>query len=129
MVFYGTVAPAETDGLRGSFDVLLAPYHRPASDPAASGHTPWLSPLKLMEYMASGKPIVCSDLPAYREVLSDEQTALLCDPDDVQSWRLAMQRLWDDPALRDRLGAAARAQFLNGNTWQDRARKVLGGLA
>jgi len=128
VVFHGRVAPAETDALRQSFDVLLAPYHRHSSDPMEGVHPPWLSPLKLMEYMAAGKPILCSDLPAYREILENERTALLCDPDDPKSWRRALTRLRDDPELRNGLGEAARAVFLEGGTWKHRVQQVLEGL-
>ena len=42
----------------------------------------YTSPLKLFEYLTLGRPIVASDLPAIREVLTHERTALLVPPDD-----------------------------------------------
>ena len=42
----------------------------------------WTSPLKMFEYMASGRPIIASDQSVLREVL-DEDTAILVRSDDV----------------------------------------------
>ncbi len=42
------------------------------------------SPLKLFEYMASGNPIIASDLPSLREVLNEEN-AFFVIPDDAAS--------------------------------------------
>jgi len=129
ITIHGWVPPAETDKYRRSFDVLLAPYDRMAAQvDGVRAHTAWLSPLKLMEYMAAGKPILCSDLPAYREILAHERTALLCDPDDPQAWVTALKRLWEQTELRHRLGEAARREFLQRYTWKRRAANVLEGI-
>ncbi|RJR13539.1 glycosyltransferase [Candidatus Parcubacteria bacterium] len=49
-----------------------------------SGESLWYtSPIKLFEYMASDTPIVASDVPSIREVLSDK-TAVLVAPDDAK---------------------------------------------
>ena len=42
------------------------------------------SPLKLFEYMATGNPIISSDLPSMREILS-EKNAFFAEPDDANS--------------------------------------------
>ena len=126
ITFYGQVAPSETGKYLRSFDVLLAPFERTRTDlPDGSLQTPWLSPLKIIEYMGAGKPIICSDLPAYREYLSHERTALLCDPEDAGSWVAAVERLRGDAALRAALARAALQEFRGHYTWLQRARRVL----
>ena len=82
------------------------------------------SPLKLFDYMAAGVPIVASDLPALREILRDEENALLARPDDPEDFAKAVRRLLADRALAERLGRQARADVL-GYSWDARARALL----
>jgi glycosyltransferase involved in cell wall biosynthesis len=88
-----------------------------------------MSPLKVFEYMAAGKAIVCSDLPVLREVLEHERTALLVPPDDRDAWVGALVRLARDVPFRHCLGAAARRELEDKYTWQRRAQRVLEGIA
>lgn len=107
-------------------DVLLAPYQTRIAVAGNSGNTAaWCSPLKLFEYQAQGKAIVCSDLPAMREVLDSEETALLCSPTDADAWTIALRRLDADRPFAQRLGNSARAAFLSQFTWQQRAQRLV----
>ena len=101
MTFTGLVAPGDVPGLLQGADVLVLP------NPASAISTRFTSPLKLFEYMAAGRPIVASDLPAIREVLRDKVDALLVPPGDAAALADAIGRLLDDPALAARLAAAA----------------------
>jgi glycosyltransferase involved in cell wall biosynthesis len=59
-------------------------------------------------------------------VLRDGETALLFDPAVPGAFWEAVQRLVDDPGLRLRLGAAARAEVLARDlTWAGNARRVI----
>lgn len=123
---HGFVSPALAERYRASFDILLAPYQTTVTVYGGGGDTArWMSPLKLFEYMAAGKAIICSDLPALREVLTHEANALLCPPSDVDAWSAALERLRDDEALRARLGETARRDFLDNYTWLARAGSLL----
>lgn len=126
--FHGHVPHGRTDRYRLGADVLLAPYHRRVGTHGAGEASRWMSPLKLFEYMAAGRPILVADLPVLREVVQDEVQVLLCEPEDTDAWVAALRRLADDPALRERLGRAARAEFLRAHTWVARARTALNGL-
>ncbi|MDT8267847.1 glycosyltransferase, partial [Roseomonas sp. DSM 102946] len=85
--------------------------------------------LKLFEYMAAGKPILVSDIPALREILADGGTALLLPPGDVAAWAAAARALLADPARAAALGARARAVLLETYTWDARAAHILAHLA
>ncbi|MYI42071.1 MAG: glycosyltransferase family 4 protein [Chloroflexi bacterium] len=110
--------PAVPDYLR-AFDVCAMPH------PATKQFANYTSPLKLFEYMAAGRAIVASDLPSWADVLTHEETALLLPPGDSAAWSHAIVRLRDDPALRGRLGAAAREKALAHYTWAARAERIL----
>ena len=69
--------------------------------------------LSLLEAMRFGVPIVATDVGATGEVLRDEVDALLVQPDPDQIVR-AVARLRGDAALRERLGASARARYYDG---------------
>jgi glycosyltransferase involved in cell wall biosynthesis len=74
--------------------------------------------------MAAGLPIVASDLPGLREVLRDEENALLVPPDDVATLARALERLLDQPQVAERLRAQAFAD-VQGHTWVARAAAIL----
>jgi phosphatidyl-myo-inositol alpha-mannosyltransferase len=61
----------------------------------------------LIEAMAAGAPIVASDLEAFRLVLRDGRAGELFGVGDSAALAAAAGRLLDDPALRERLSAAA----------------------
>ncbi len=62
----------------------------------------------VMEAMAAGKPVVVSDIPANRELVTHEQTGLLVKLGDRVGYMQFLRRLIDEPGLGPRLGAAAR---------------------
>ncbi len=126
---HGFVEPARLPAIYAGLDVLLMPYQpRTLTATGLTDTASWMSPMKMFEYMAAGRPIVASDLPVLREVLRDGGNALLAAPGDPEAWRLALARLFDDPELRRRLGAAARTDLLREHTWDARASKLLAGL-
>ena len=81
------------------------------------------SPLKLFEYMASGRPIVATDLPSIREIIRDGVNGLLVPPDNPPQMAAAIQKLVDDPALGVRLARQAFAD-VELYSWRRRAEQV-----
>ena len=61
--------------------------------------------ITLLEAMATGTPVVCSDLHGFRCVVSHEQEALLTPVGDVEQLARALVRILTDDALRKRLGS------------------------
>ncbi len=80
------------------------------------------SPLKLFAYMASGIPIVASDLPSIREVL-DEGSAYFAKPDDAQDLARKVQEVVSDPNARAK--AARAREKVKEYSWKKRAQKIL----
>jgi len=115
VTFTGVVPPDMVGSLLAGFDIALQPQA-----------TPYASPLKIFEYMAAGCAIVAPDQKNIREVLKHGKTAVLFDPEAPQLMWNAVQWLIDEPALRSRLGAAARAWIESENrTWAGNAARVV----
>jgi glycosyltransferase involved in cell wall biosynthesis len=85
--------------------------------------------MKMFEYMASGAPIVASDLPVLGEVLRHDHNALVAPADDVAAWQRAVERLIADPALARRLAQQAYADLVRDHTWDARVRTIFDRLA
>jgi glycosyltransferase involved in cell wall biosynthesis len=117
VTFTGLLAPTEVAARLREADVLVLP------NPASAVSNAFTSPLKLFEYMASGRPIVASDLPSIREVLTDGRNALLVPPGNAPALSTAIRRLRDDRALGARLAAQARDD-VRAYTWETRAERL-----
>ena len=115
--FTGLIPPADVAARLADADVLVLP------NPKSVISNAFTSPLKLFEYMASGRPIVASDLPAIREVLRDNENALLVEPGDPQALVAGIQRLINDEALGERLAARA-GEDVREFTWEKRAERL-----
>jgi glycosyltransferase involved in cell wall biosynthesis len=64
--------------------------------------------LKVLQYMAAGLPVVANAVGIHRELVEPGVTGFLAN--DPREWRAAVRALAESPALRRRMGAAARAQ-------------------
>lgn len=84
-----------------------------------------VTPLKPVEAMAVGRPVVASDLPALAEVVRSPDGGLLVGSDDVTGWAQAIDMLRCDQELTDRLVAQGR-HLASERTWADNARRYLG---
>lgn len=73
-------------------------------------------PLKPLEAMAMGLPVVASDLPALREIVRPAVDGLLVPPEDAEAFAEAVEPLYD-PLLRRRLGDHGRRWVLAERTW------------
>lgn len=122
--FYGHRPHSELSGYLAQMDVLLAPYQREARIKTGQDIARWISPMKLFEYMAVEKPIMCSDLAVIKEILRDGENAVLLSPDDVQAWVSALYKMRDDPMFGRALSAQAHDDLVRSYSWDVRARNV-----
>lgn len=113
----GFVEPAQITIYQQAADVLVAPYTEESRQ--------YISPLKLFEYMAAGKPIVASQLPVLEEVLIDGKNSILVEPDSTKELTEAINRLLNDKELSKRLSQAVQ-ENVHRYTWETRAENVLG---
>ncbi|MHB8079863.1 MAG: glycosyltransferase family 4 protein, partial [Candidatus Krumholzibacteriia bacterium] len=92
--FFGWVEDAAAAG--ADFDLHVTPSR---AEPCG---------LATLEAMAHGHPIVATRAGGSPELLRDGREGLLVPPDDPAALAARLARLLGDPALRARLGAAAR---------------------
>ena len=78
------------------------------------------SPNKLFEYMASGKPIIASNLPSVCEILKDYNSALLFQPDDPIDLTKKINELINNNELSKKLSSNAM-NLAEKYTWQAKA--------
>lgn len=98
----GQVLQDELAGLYAAADVF-ALFCRPASDDDRDG-----IPNVMIEAMATGLPVVSTRFSGIPELVIDGETGLLASVDDADEQAAALRRALLDPALRARLGCAAR---------------------
>lgn len=121
VTFTGHVPPGDVATRLAAASILVLP------NTASAISERYTSPLKLFEYLAMGRPIVASDLPAIREVLTDGESALLVPPGDASALAGAIDRLASDRVLAGRLAAAAAA-LAPRYTWAARAERLEAAL-
>jgi len=108
-------------------DVLLMPYSRSISASSGQDIAEVINPMKMFEYMASGRAIISADLLSIREVLN-EGNAVLCEPGEIGKWRLEIESLLADESRRLALGAQARKD-VEQLSWVNREERILEKIA
>ncbi len=66
-----------------------------------------------LEAMSSGKPVVVSDMPGMREVITDGVEGLLCDPLNAEDLAKKVSTLLGDSEMKKRMGMAGREKVVN----------------
>lgn len=127
--FHGFISPFEVYKYRNACSILLAPYQENVSVGKGKDNTAaYMSPLKIFDYMASGKAIVASDLPVLKEILIDGYNCRLCGNDNIEEWISVIKELSLDNIQYDRLCKNAYSDFIEKYTWAKRAKKAIEGL-
>ena len=82
-------------------------------------------PLKILEAMATGTPVIASGLPVVRELGINEEHFLLVKPGSAKSIKDGILRLVDRPELRQKISINARRQIETNYTWQQAGDSLL----
>ena len=120
VAFPGEIPAHDVPQALAACDILAMPF------PDLPHYRTHMSPLKMFEYMAAGRPIVTSDLPTVRDVLSEE-TAVFCAPGEVESLAGALAWIRANPDTAAARAAAART-LVTYHTWEERMKRALHGL-
>jgi glycosyltransferase involved in cell wall biosynthesis len=116
--FKGFFPPRSIPMCQAAADILVLPN---TSNSMISNFT---SPLKLFEYMTTGKPIVSSDLPAIKEILTDGENAVLVKAGNAKALASGIRRLLMDETLAEKISLQAQID-VHQFTWERRAQNIL----
>ncbi|MFA6393952.1 MAG: glycosyltransferase family 4 protein [Patescibacteria group bacterium] len=118
VIMTGQLAHREVPSYLKAADVLVLPNKK--GNVTSEYYT---SPLKLFEYMASGRPIVASDLPSLREILNNNNSVLI-NPNDPRALAEGIKKVLADQILAEKISARALSDVKK-YTWQKRAEKII----
>lgn len=113
-VFRGRVKQAELALWQRAADILLMPF------PDKAHYRYFMTPLKIFEYMAGGRPIIASDLPSIREIM-DEDTAIFCKPGDADDLKIKIEYVLNNQENMASKTAGCIPEF----SWSKRAERIL----
>lgn len=77
------------------------------------------SSYKVFEAMSMARPIIVSELDAWKEIIQDNVTGLYCQPDNEQNLLQKFVKLMDDQDLRNELGNNAREWVIKNREWKN----------
>lgn len=82
-------------------------------------------PIKVLEYMAAGRPLVAANLPVVRELAREDVDALLFAPGDADDLARQLLRLLDDRQLAQQLATTAAERARERFTWRHAQKRLL----
>lgn len=120
VIFTGFVEPDQVAAYISAADICVAPE---TSSPLNDHSTI----IKILEYMALGKPIVAYDLPEHR--ISAQGAALFAPSGNDLDFARKIAALMDDPIQRDRIGRVGRERIEKELAWTHQARHLVATYA
>ena len=113
VTFTGNVPYKEVPSYIHQMDICTMPFRK-------NRVTDGTCPLKLLEYLACEKPAICSRLNETRTILGD----MVLYADTPEEWKKQIQRLAEDPGLRQKMGKEARAYIQKNFEWKRLCQKM-----
>lgn len=80
----------------------------------------YLSPLKLYEYLAMGKPVIASAFEDASRVIGASETGFLFEGGNKESLKAALRQAWQSHRAWEKMGMNARAQIVREHSWHQR---------
>lgn len=121
IMFLGYIPNYQVKDYLASADVLLMIWTQEVKT------INYCSPLKMFEYMASGKIIVGHAFPTIKEVLKDGDTALLADPKSFEDLTSKLRKALSQN-YPNSMAQKARKLALDNYSWEQRAKAIMDSL-
>ena len=119
VIFTGTVPYESVPEYMNLSDICVAPFIRRRNESIG------LSPLKIYEYLACGKPVVGSDIRGVGTLLDSSNSGIPVIPDAHGELARAIIRLLNDKQLRKQMGKNGREIVVNNHSWEITAKKTI----
>jgi glycosyltransferase involved in cell wall biosynthesis len=118
VTYHGLVDRASVARILGSARVGLVTLHpTPAYLEAL--------PVKMFEYMAAGLPVIASDFPLWRNIVTEAGCGLLVDPLNPSAIADAITWILDHPGEAEAMGRRGQHAVTSTYTWDREAEKLL----
>ncbi len=118
VLFVGEEPHGKIASYQMAADVLMIPYS--TNLPTKN----WCSPMKCFEYMASGVPIVASDLPAFHEIGKSQEDIVFVRPDDSQALAKGIETVLSNRSFSAKIAESALRK-VRSFTWEARAKRIV----
>lgn len=114
VIFTGRIPHRQVADYLAAFDIAVSPRA-----------TFYASPMKILEYMATGLAVIAPHMPNVQDLISDGVDGILFKAEDAHELANSLATLVRDRALRIRLGEKARAAIVDHRTWIHNAKQIL----
>ena len=118
-IFTGRVPYEDVPKYINASDVCVAPFIKERNERTG------LSPLKLYEYLACGKPVVGSDVGGVGDFLEGYNAGVAVKPENLKELANATVKLLQDDELREKMGKNGREIVVKEHSWESIANKVM----
>lgn len=115
-IFTGYIDYKEIPSYISAADIALAPYTSELNK--ETNRALFASPLKIFEYMSSGKPLITTTVANLNNLIKDKETGLIIPPDSPNDIASAIDELLKNSNLRTTLGTNAYREAIEKYSWQ-----------
>lgn len=88
-------------------------------------YCPGENAVKILEYMAAGIPVLCSNFTGLKTFVADAGCGLVVQPDDPAAIAHQIKTLYENPALRRQLGSTGRRLFETEYNWEQHEGRLI----
>jgi PEP-CTERM/exosortase A-associated glycosyltransferase len=111
VIFTGRIPHEKTPAMYSLIDIMVYPRY-------SMRLTELVTPLKPLESMAMGKPIVASDIGGHRELIQNGYSGILFKAGDASSLAATLEHLLNNADLRNRLAAQGSDWVRRNHSWE-----------
>jgi glycosyltransferase involved in cell wall biosynthesis len=122
--FFGHVNYKEIPNILSKYEVALMPYlSRVSGRHKNLNLANNMSPLKMFDYLASGKIILATNLKVYGHILKNNYNAILVDENKIDDWIFWIKKIFKNP---DKFSNLKKNSFITAKkyTWTNRGKKI-----